>query len=722
MEPADTTATNADRARADALQQARDLADHLRDYDTLSVLAAAKLSNLVLDPNTYSEPEHEGRAAHVEYLALLLCREPLREGRRVESGDDWNPVEAAVRDLFLYAMLIAPLAGHADGRDPDDLRFAIASHELLVRNPAYRVHHDVVLSGLFDPFERDFLRVAGFSAQDAVAVADAIADLENDAFHDALDLSQRAAEELLLEPSLHYAKTGEWTGWMDPPIGFLDTIADAPRRDVLRVVRSLAAVGAANYYADAQVFHIDDIAEASGVPVDRVRAFLDVTSLTPGDVPDDFLLPASVHPLGTRPYVRLDDDHLVAPIAGGVVSALLRILEGVLKPHQQVWNRYQAHRHDFILDTGLQLLQQLMPAASVERELTYSFEDPEVGEVVNGELDGLVEYDSALFLVETKGHTLDEASRRGAPLRLRKRLGEILHASHEQALRARRYLDATSPVAFTREDGSTVDVEGRGRRIYMVSLTLEPLGHVSGLIGAAEHEDLFANRDVPWAVCLYDLMVIADLLDLPPALPHYVERRLRAASQGVFSASDELDFFGHYLANALYYDDEDLVVEGERVGFVQLGSFTVEMDDYYFYQEGVRTRRARKPKLTLDPKTRRLAEALDRSGMPGRLDAVLSVLDGGERARKILADSLDAGDKKARRKGKPVGLVFDRPAEDGHEVLILVVGVSSPRVDIRERLEERLRTQMRERGGDRGVIVAFKAKSRTPLDIISIRP
>jgi len=721
VDPSEVTRTNADRARNDALQQARDLVVHLQGYDALSVLASAKLANLILNPNSYSEPEHEGRAAHVEYLALLLCREPLPEGRRVETRDDWEPVEAAVHDLFLYQMLIASLAAHADGHDADDLRNAVASHELIVRNPAYRVHHEVVLSGLFDPFETDFLRITGFSAQDASAVADAISNLEGKALNDAFQLSRDAAEELFLEPSLHYAKTGEWTGRIEPPIGYLDVLYDAPRREVLRAVRSLATVGAANYYADAQVFHIDQIAETSGVSVDRVRAFLDATSLVPGEISDDFLLPASVHPLTTRPYIRLSDDYIVVPTAGGVHSVLLRILEGILKPHQKVWNRYQAHRHDFTLNTGLRLLQQLMPAASVERELSYAFDDPEASGVVNGELDGLVQYDTSLFLVETKGHTLDDASRRGAPLRLRKRIGEILRGSHEQALRARRYLDGSSPATFTREDGTAVDIEGHDRRIYMVSLTLEPLGHVSGLFGAVEHESIFVSRDVPWAVCLYDLMVIADLLELPPAFPHYVERRLRAASQGLFSAGDELDFFGHYLANGLYYDNEDLVVEGESVDFIQLGSFTVEMDDYYLYEEGVRTRRAPKPKLTIDGKTRRLVERLDESGLPGRLDASLSVLDGAQRARKAVTDGLISGEKKAKRKGKPVGLVFDRSDQHGCELLILVVGVQSPREDIRERLDERLRKLIAERNATRGVIVAFAASPRRPLEVVSIR-
>ena len=668
--------------------------------------------------------------AYVEYVAVLLCLTAFGDGPRVESPEDWTPIKEDVQSLFMHAMLVDILAAHADGVEMDDLHSRVAGHELMVRNAAYRTHYDVVLRGLFQPVADRLLQVAGFTVDNAIAVADAVVQHEQNALNAAARLSFEAAEQTLLEPSLHYAKTGEWTldGYR-PPQGYLDHIAGGSHRDVRSALRAMASAGATRYYIDAQIFSVEDIAAASGVPLDRTRAFFNLTSISPGDIifepdadPGRFLLPASVHPLMTRPYVRLSGDYLVAPSAGGVIPNLQRILEGALKPNAKAWNRYQAHRHDFTLSTGVALLLQIMPDATAERELDYTFHDPDVGKRVDGELDALIEYDTALFLVEAKGHTLDDPSRRGAPDRLRKRLGEILTGSHAQALRARRFLDTADAVAFARKDDSEVHVRSRDRRIYLISLTLEPVGHITGLPEAASHPDLFASSDIPWTVCLYDLMVIADLLTLPPALPHYVERRLRAAQMGILSAPDELDFFGHYLHNGLYYDDSDLVHDGQRVDFVAVGSFTVSMDDYYLHQEGARTVRARKPSLTIDGHTRRLVEDIDASGLPGRLDAALAILDGGADFRASIKREMGIAEKRARRKGKALRLAFGQTDERGRGMVGFVIGLPPGASDVEVRIQRLLEKDLSARRADYGSLVAYERGRRRPVAVATVRP
>lgn len=697
------------------------LTSRLAQYDAISILALAKARHLLIDPNTYAEPLHDGFASHVEYIAALLLRSPLNlDGPQIDE-EGWEAIESLVHEAFSVAMF-GPTLASLDGKDPlDTVRFSVASNELLVRNAAYREHLEPSLRDLFGPFDADLLRIAGFTVEDAIAVADAVVAAEQRA----LDTMQTRIRELstaLEQATRKYKRTGSWVFHSPAPDSYLEYIDTCSTRKELReAARSACLQAGVRFFEDAQVHGVNDLAAVSGVERPRVQAFFELTSLRPGDVPVDYLIPSGVHPLRTRPYVRLPGDNIIAAVPGGVVSELLRILEGTLKPHTKTWNRYQKHRHDWTLDKGLGLLKRLMPDALVERELSYEFNDGE--KIIAGELDGLVSYDTALMLVEAKGHTLDDAARRGAPKRLRKRLKEIVTKAHEQALRARRHLHRSAPARFEREKGSPFDINYDGRRVFMIALTLEPMGHIAGHTSADEHggllnDDAVAQGDLPWIVCVFDLMVMADLLDLPPAFPHYIERRLRAARQSVTVASDELDFFGLYLHNGLYFDESDLVRNDERVDFVAVGSFTVPMDAYYHHRAGIRTHRTRKPALKIAPKIRRLVERIDASGYRGRLDLALAILDGDDESRRGLMKNLERSLKRSRRKGKPIRFVLTQTDDSGYRVLFgFVVGSPSGETFREERIDALLEDTLWQHNADAGVLAVLEARTGSVLYI-----
>lgn len=129
--------------------------------------------------------------------------------------------------------------------------------------------------------------------------------------------------------------------------------------------------------------------------------------------------------------------------------------------------------------------------------------------------------------------------------------------------------------------------------------------------------------------------MIADIIDLPPVFPHYVKRRVHTAHLGLLEAADELDIFGYYLAEGLYLNDiaAEMRSGGQKAHF-RLLSYTGPFDDYYAYVTGIRRTPAPKPAQRLSPELRAIVERLERSGLSGRLDTAMALLDLGGQGRK----------------------------------------------------------------------------------------
>ena len=222
--------------------------------------------------------------------------------------------------------------------------------------------------------------------------------------------------------------------------------------------------------------------------------------------------------------------------------------EGLLTTETRLGNRYRKHRHGYLLGRGVKCLQRILPGATAYINLHYEFEG------VRPELDALVQYDSVLIVLEAKGAPLTPPARRGAPDRLERDLRRIVSDAHAQGHRAYRFLREGSG-RFRLGDGTAMQVDlGSFEEVFVVSLHLEPLGHLTALSHAVEAMGLPTDGpEQSWMVSLYDLMVLSDVLDIPSMFPHYVKRRLRVGRQGFIDAHDELDFFCYYLQEGPFF-------------------------------------------------------------------------------------------------------------------------------------------------------------------------
>jgi len=187
-----------------------------------------------------------------------------------------------------------------------------------------------------------------------------------------------------------------------------------------------------------------------------------------------------------------------------------------------------------------------------------------------------------------------------------------------------------------------------------MSVTLAPIGHLTAQLHADSPIGLFRPGEYSWVVNLYDLLVIADMLDLQAAFPHYVTRRVHTAHLGLLEAADELDIFGYYLVEGLYLDDvaNALRRDSANASF-RLLSYTGVFDAYYAHLTGARLTPAPKPAQRIPRDLRALLALLDRPGLPRRPDAALAILDLDGRGRDAFARNIERARQIARAEQRP---------------------------------------------------------------------
>lgn len=610
---------------AEIRQKAEELEEKLRQYNTYDILANLSLSNLFINPETYKEYSHEGRAAFVEYATLLCLKGKFSVGGKLLIDKrDLDQLQEIIGNIFNKAVVLEVCnqigLNQAEGNtDFNFLSYAMRSYETIVRYPAYERHLYEVLRRLYVPFDRELTEQIGFTVADAIQVCEGIQPLLATRLHEKKKTADEETRELR-DAVRGYRRTGRVPREMEEHLDYVKELGALSDRQLRAHLKSSSVAWLFFALGTTASYTIAELSDFTGIPTEKVRAFLDAMSLRFGAIEADYEVPSPTHPLRRFPFI-VNEGRYFCPSPGLVDWAIQPMFEEALSTSPS-WARYSRHRHDFLVSFGIDLMKKMMPKSVFRSNMTYEYSHD--GETIQGESDALGFYDTVLFLIEAKGSGITEAARRGAPKSLTKYFVDVIKKAHDQNRKINEYLDRTSSPSFTASDGQVLVLDkARFPSRFMISLTLEPLGHLTPLLHAHSDLEFLSKTSFPWIVCIYDLMVIADIIDFPPMFPHFIKQRTRIASQGILEAHDELDVFGYYLKEGLYFvPKED---GGERFR-MNLLSYTTDFDAYYFYLDGVRSY-VPKPAKIMDAKIKDLLSAIEASGIAGAVEAVISLLD-----------------------------------------------------------------------------------------------
>lgn len=636
-------------------QQAQKLQELMSEFDPLDVIANLSVINGFHDPNTYKESQAEGNIAYVEYVTLLCLKRPRWTSENRQLGrDELEPIDQLTKEIFRdtisYYATEAAAADSAHGPDViDHMRFVTILNELMVRFPGYDHHLEDVLRGIFSPFADWMTAEMGFSIYDAIDCARAIGRMVPARL---AERNHNAQQELkALRREVRAFRRGRLKNGRFPE-EMVNDLAAMPEKKMLRASERFTEAWVFYALGDTFAFTANDVSTLSAVQPERVAAFLERFSLSFDEVGEEFYMPSPVHDVQTKPLVRDAERYLcVSPQI--LLWGIRPVLEAALNPKSTapvnrknaLWGKYTRKRGDFLEAEVLRLLGNTLKHAQSYGKLRYRTPDAPDTET---ELDGLVLFDRVLMLVEAKAGVMRPSARRGAPESMKRAVKDLIADAHAQALRARAYIDSVESPTFRTESGAEVHLNKESfDQVLMITVTLDEISVFSPILHEVAKLGVFQSSDLPWAVPLLDFRVICEIVEFPSQFVHFLRRRKRLGELAFVTAHDELDYFGHYLREGLFFDD----LEGGERALFRLLSYTGEFDDYYFTEMGWRSNPAPKPRQQMQPEFRQVIQELEQNHGEGYVEAVCTLLDLDGKGRRTFLRAVRRMTDRVRRDG-----------------------------------------------------------------------
>ncbi|MET9634451.1 hypothetical protein ABZX92_44050 [Lentzea sp. NPDC006480] len=674
-----TLSNDPDAAIAAAAERQRQAMDAIvaatAQADVFDVLEAVRIRGLMTDPDTYRESEHGADVSMFELLALILISRGTRTAT-TSNGEDPGPAEVLgalqvqLQDLMDAGQMLNLFTSDR-GEPLHRVSFGTRLREVAVRNAIYPHMLDDTLTALFD----------GQAIE--TACRSALGCTVNEIRRVFAGLQQLVINAL----GGRFEALEEWRQILDRTNG---EVADLASQEIDQARALLAQVSAR---PGSNATHTPEaIAAMSGLGLDVVQVVLDLfstpmTARSPADVVQEFFEGTS--PLRTRPLVATPDGQYALVHQALMTPAIRERVEDVLRGDKNAWNVYSKHRGTYLEGEAARLIATHMPGSV--QYLGFEYFVPASADETNPasftklvEGDGLLILDDVAVIIEAKAVALRPRSRTGDPLRLRQDLRRIITDAAEQADRLRRRI--LDDKGLRLRDETWLDLSAV-REVHTVAVSLEDLSGIATVTSELVVSGLLNTDDLPWTVSIHDLRIINELVDRPAELLLYLRRRTEPGTTRCFHAVDELDFFLHFLAAQLYVEPDPDAVQRElpqlgepptknkrryrEQGLELISSRTDPLDAWYFYQQGIRTTQANKPRMKADPDLLLMIDDLARRGDPGwfAMTAALLNFDTASQHRCAVAGPRLAA--QTRADGLPHSLAMPAGTRRGDSVLFI---------------------------------------------------
>jgi len=614
--------------------KAKEIKCKVKEFDTFDILSLISYRNLFVDPETVKEYSHKGNPFCIEYLALLCLKSSYNKGTEYfpdfgKATEIQEKLEEIFNDLIFFYII--------EDIDPNildnehilsKLRLRTKTHEQFVRNPAYPHHFAKVLTDLFShpTLEAWMNSNINIKINDAIELCTEITKYMEDKIYDKQKESFKQQRKIMKE--IDQFRKGKWQGGKCD-IKFLSETVKLSKKEAAQRIKSLGTLWI--YFALGNTFSFSpkELSDYSNKSVEIVESFLKTFSVDFNSVSTDLYIPDPTHILKLKPIIHHNGRYL-CPVPYLLIWSIKPLFEAFLKPNSnlsmnkdnKLWQKYQKIRSEYLESESLNLFKVMLKDAEIHKGLEYIIK--EGGKEKRRELDGLIVFDSALLLIECKAGTMTPPALRGAPKRMESDLKKLLVDAHSQALQAKKYINQEKKPIFYDSKGNKIFIDKvKIEKVFLITISLDSLTIYTTNLQEISKLNMFDKGDLPWAVSLLDLIVLAELIEFSSQLIHYLLRRLGIYDIEIVETYDEIDWFGHYLKEGLYFEN----YKKSGLDSVTISTYTTEIDDYYFYVTGKRKTPAPKPSQNMPSKFKRIIKEVEDSKPKDYLNIALTLLD-----------------------------------------------------------------------------------------------
>lgn len=615
----------------------------LSPYDPRAVLGSLYVRN---HPSTVEQ----AHVVFVEYMAALYLTEawPTDTSEFVVPLDVLEDMQERIFRLFTevtWSKALPRLRGQSGG-PLDELQFLAHLESLWVRYPTYTGQLVDSLEAINRLMTLDLRSVLGWNLTDAVVATGGALALVEDRTMRYLDQARTTAEEILRDVKLLRKRRLDRTRF---PMEFLQMLAGLKPSEAKVQAAATAMQWVCVSTKEILLVSPSEVSELTGLDTSIAQAVMRDLCIRFGDVDRcHYRRPAPTTPLQVRPFIMLSEDRYLAPLPGHLPWAIKPAVEELLKPESsscrdatgRAWHAYEEARKEYLETRSVQLLAEALKVTGYTN-LKYV---PKSGDPAGAELDGLLILDDVLLLIEAKAGSLPSGARRGAPS-VGRELEKLIGKAHEQALRAREFIFGVEDTHFELPGDEELHLEPDDfSRTVLLTVTLDTFDAFSGDAAKLREAGVLRDGDLPWIVSVFDLEVIAESIEGSWQLMHFLTRRFRESKVEVH-ASGELEFFGCYLKQGLFFD---YLWEEDHPCIVHLTTFDEIFDPHFQYLPGSPRPRPSIPRQPIPEEMRRVLQVLDQRRPHGFLHIAEAILDCSTDTQHQLVDGIRTTIKKAR--------------------------------------------------------------------------
>lgn len=436
-----------------------------------------------------------------------------------------------------------------------------AANKNFIRGEFYDVHAKDYLCTLLGPFSNELKQKNGFDYDDVLILFDLINKISIKKI-DSYRISSKHKKDKLITLYKNDKKT------------FLKVLPNAKiknKKQCYKVINEFLYICFLNHMAEIFFFKLDDI-DAEIDDSNNVKALLNY--LTVNDL-SELERTNSYNLFSKKPFISLNNSYFCVHL-DMLFTAFYQVADDCLRLGNKTQKKYNKHRAATLERKAISLITSVLDGSEAYEEVYYD----SVHTGARCEVDGLIKFRNTLFIIEAKAHRISQLAIEGKQRRIEKHVDQIVNDAYSQCIRASESLFDNSHTPNLRDKSNRVinldlsDVTN----IILLPISQERLDEFTSNPQYVISSGRFRSSDMPWAINIFDLYVVTEILPDPHDFLDYIHRRIKNSNKQKLYIHDELDWLGYYLSDRLRGIEN---IQDDSIDLIALEQNSDQFDNYY---------------------------------------------------------------------------------------------------------------------------------------------
>lgn len=614
-----------------------ELTNFLEKYDPVKLVTQLTLTFLFIpeDKHANVSSESEKWGCWIEFVVGFYMKKiPPTSSITHIDGAVITSLQQKLEAYFLNISTSLLVSGNAS--EEDRVLKSAKYYSLYVRGEAYQFQYYSAALELYEPHNMWFEENLGFTVEEAIHITKSIEEEYN-----------RKINELLPEAREEASKAAK---------KFILS-GDYKKKDEKDLTLSLFYQF---YFAKSDIIlgiRVQDVASISGFSIKTCQKYLDRMSQTFGyknfkfldSFTDPIKSPWDYNTIYEKPFIEYEGVYWL-PIPHLLPGILFNTFNYDFLNDQKYAEKYAIARGKFVEKRTYNSLVKIFGKENV-------FLNPFYPQKKEKEFsDVLVLFDRKVFIFQCKSKGLTHISEIGEDFgQLKSDLKKGVRDSFEQAIKAKEFLNSTPIPELHFKNGLRLCIEmNQVSDIFLVSVTLGGFQNfITRLANTNSVFKLFEKGQYPWAVSLFDLEDIIEILDSSSLFIHYLKRRLGVEHTVFDVQADEIDLLGVYLHQGLNFGSSKFK-DTNLVGFPAFSNII----DSYIIKTHFLGVKAKKPSPKWPRGFKEIIKAMEGLDISYNTDCIIKMLDLDYQIKNEIVESINRCKKEVKSDHRTVSCYF----------------------------------------------------------------